>query len=64
MQYAVDTSFEFNLNTYQTKEAMIKAASNIQQKQGLETNTFKAIDFARYAWFFLNNFTWITVTEI
>ncbi|XDV53921.1 hypothetical protein PO909_022316 [Leuciscus waleckii] len=47
MQYAVDTSFEFNLNTYQTKEAMIKAASKIQQKEGSETNTFKAIDFAR-----------------
>ncbi|KAG1970863.1 integrin alpha-2 [Pimephales promelas] len=47
MQYAVDTSFEFYLNSYQTKESMIKAASKIQQKQGLETNTFRAIDFAR-----------------
>ncbi len=55
MQYAVDTTFEFFLNSHQTKESMIKAASNIEQKQGLETNTFKAIDFARYAWFFLSN---------
>lgn len=49
MQYAVDASFEFYLNSFQTKQSMIKAASNIQQKQGLETNTFRAIDFARYA---------------
>ncbi|KAK7120266.1 hypothetical protein R3I94_020310 [Phoxinus phoxinus] len=47
MQYAVDASFEFYFNSYQTKESMLKAASKIQQKQGLETNTFKAIDFAR-----------------
>uniref|UniRef100_A0A8C2FYT4 VWFA domain-containing protein n=1 Tax=Cyprinus carpio TaxID=7962 RepID=A0A8C2FYT4_CYPCA len=47
--YAVDTSFEFYLNSHQTKESMIKAALNIQQKQGDKTNTFKAIDFARYA---------------
>nr|XP_021327895.1 integrin alpha-2-like isoform X2 [Danio rerio] len=47
MQYGVDTTFQFYLNSYKTKESMIKAASNMQQKQGLETNTFKAIDFAR-----------------
>uniref|UniRef100_A0A8C1WGB3 Integrin subunit alpha 2 n=1 Tax=Cyprinus carpio TaxID=7962 RepID=A0A8C1WGB3_CYPCA len=55
MQYAVDTSFEFKLNAYQTKESMINAASNIQQKQGLETNTFKAIDFARKNAFLASN---------
>ncbi|XP_043106107.1 integrin alpha-2 isoform X2 [Puntigrus tetrazona] len=55
MQYAVDTSFEFFLNSHQTKESMIKAASNIQQKQGLETNTFKAIDFARKNAFLAKN---------
>uniref|UniRef100_A0A671PVY7 Integrin alpha-2-like n=1 Tax=Sinocyclocheilus anshuiensis TaxID=1608454 RepID=A0A671PVY7_9TELE len=55
MQYAVDTSFEFYLNSHRTKESMIKAALNIQQKQGLETNTFKAIDFARYNAFLAKN---------
>lgn len=49
MQYGVDTTFQFYLNSYKTKESMIKAASNMQQKQGLETNTFNAIDFARYS---------------
>uniref|UniRef100_A0A673MYQ0 Integrin alpha-2-like n=1 Tax=Sinocyclocheilus rhinocerous TaxID=307959 RepID=A0A673MYQ0_9TELE len=55
MQYAVDTSFEFYLNSHRTKESMIKAALNIQQKQGLETNTFKAIDFARKNAFLVKN---------
>ncbi|XP_067254283.1 integrin alpha-2 isoform X3 [Chanodichthys erythropterus] len=55
MQYAVDTSFEFYLNSFQTKQAMIKAASNIQQKQGSETNTFRAIDFARKEAFLAKN---------
>ncbi|XP_016337142.1 integrin alpha-2-like [Sinocyclocheilus anshuiensis] len=55
MQYAVDTSFEFYLNSHRTKESMIKAALNIQQKQGLETNTFKAIDFARQNAFLAKN---------
>ncbi|KAI2660006.1 Integrin alpha-2 [Labeo rohita] len=55
MQYAVDTSFEFYLNSHRTKDSMIKAASNIQQKQGLETNTFKAIDFARKNAFLAKN---------
>uniref|UniRef100_A0A8C2G0R6 VWFA domain-containing protein n=1 Tax=Cyprinus carpio TaxID=7962 RepID=A0A8C2G0R6_CYPCA len=55
MQYAVDTSFEFYLNSHQTKESMIKAALNIQQKQGDKTNTFKAIDFARYNAFLAEN---------
>ncbi|XP_051541348.1 integrin alpha-2 [Myxocyprinus asiaticus] len=55
MQYAVDASFEFNLNSYKTKEAMIKATSNIKQKEGLETNTFKAIDFARKNAFLTSN---------
>uniref|UniRef100_A0A671T6P5 Integrin alpha-2-like n=1 Tax=Sinocyclocheilus anshuiensis TaxID=1608454 RepID=A0A671T6P5_9TELE len=55
MQYAVDTSFEFYLNSHRTKESMIKAASNIQQKQGLETNTFKAIEFARKNAFLAKN---------
>uniref|UniRef100_A0A8C1LTA4 Integrin, alpha 2 (CD49B, alpha 2 subunit of VLA-2 receptor), tandem duplicate 2 n=1 Tax=Cyprinus carpio TaxID=7962 RepID=A0A8C1LTA4_CYPCA len=53
--YAVDTSFEFYLNSHQTKESMIKAALNIQQKQGDKTNTFEAIDFARYNAFLAEN---------
>ncbi|XP_052464492.1 integrin alpha-2 [Carassius gibelio] len=55
LQYAVDTSFEFYLNSHQTKESMIKAASNIQQKLGVKTNTFTAIDFARENAFLAKN---------
>ncbi|XP_057176989.1 integrin alpha-2 [Triplophysa rosa] len=47
MQYGVDAAFDFYLNSYQTNEAMIRAASGIQQKEGILTNTFQAIDFAR-----------------
>ncbi|XP_064163109.1 integrin alpha-2-like isoform X1 [Anguilla rostrata] len=47
VQYAVDPSFEFKLNSYKTKESIIAAASKIPQKQGTETNTFHAIEFAR-----------------
>ncbi|XP_028661458.1 integrin alpha-2 [Erpetoichthys calabaricus] len=46
-QYAVDPSFEFKLNTYATKDQMIAAAAKITQKLGSETNTFRAIDYAR-----------------
>ncbi|RXM94449.1 Integrin alpha-1 [Acipenser ruthenus] len=47
IQYAVDPDFEFRLNDYTSKEKMITAASNINQKLGDQTNTFRAIDFAR-----------------
>ncbi|KAJ8339268.1 hypothetical protein SKAU_G00360540 [Synaphobranchus kaupii] len=47
IQYAVHPSFEFELNSYKTKESIVAAASKIPQKQGIETNTFHAIEFAR-----------------
>ncbi|XP_064833554.1 integrin alpha-2-like [Oncorhynchus masou masou] len=47
IQYAVDPGFEFYLNSYKTKDSIIAAAANIHQKSGLETNTFRAIEFAR-----------------
>ncbi|XP_041103061.1 integrin alpha-2 [Polyodon spathula] len=47
IQYAVDPDFEFKLNDYTSKEKLITAASNIDQKLGDQTNTFRAIDFAR-----------------
>lgn len=47
IQYAVDPDFEFRLNDYTSKEKLITAASNINQKLGDQTNTFRAIDFAR-----------------
>uniref|UniRef100_A0A8C7QYY7 Integrin subunit alpha 2 n=1 Tax=Oncorhynchus mykiss TaxID=8022 RepID=A0A8C7QYY7_ONCMY len=47
IQYAVDPDFEFYLNSYKTKDSIIAAAANIPQKSGLETNTFRAIEFAR-----------------
>ncbi|XP_036382642.1 integrin alpha-2-like [Megalops cyprinoides] len=52
IQYAVNPSFEFKLNTYKTKEEVIRAASVITQMHGGETNTFSAIDFTR-RWAFL-----------
>ncbi|MBN3315480.1 ITA2 protein, partial [Atractosteus spatula] len=47
IQYAVNPSFEFKLNQYKSKKEMIDAASKIDQKLGDQTNTFKAIEFAR-----------------
>lgn len=47
IQYAVDASFEFYLNSYKTKASIVTASSRINQKSGLSTNTFQAIDFAR-----------------
>ena len=51
MQYGEDTAFQFYLNSYGTKKAMLDAASKIQQKGGLETRTFKAIQDARYSFY-------------
>lgn len=47
IQYGSDPRVVFNLNTYQNKEDVVKAMSSTYQKGGIETNTFKAIDFAR-----------------
>ncbi|XP_036385514.1 integrin alpha-2-like [Megalops cyprinoides] len=47
IQYAVGPSFEFKLNSYTTKQDIVAAASKIAQKEGQETNTFHAIEFAR-----------------
>ncbi|KAF7659151.1 hypothetical protein LDENG_00002450 [Lucifuga dentata] len=46
IQYAVDPKYEFKLNDYKTKDAMINAASRITQVYGSYTNTFHAIQFA------------------
>ncbi|XP_076007271.1 integrin alpha-2 [Genypterus blacodes] len=46
IQYGVDPRFEFRLNDYKTKDAMIAAASRIGQKYGDLTNTFDAIKYA------------------
>uniref|UniRef100_A0AAR2K4Z0 VWFA domain-containing protein n=1 Tax=Pygocentrus nattereri TaxID=42514 RepID=A0AAR2K4Z0_PYGNA len=55
IQYGSDPRFEFYMNAYQTKQAMIAAASKIAQKGGLETNTFGAINFARTNAFLTSN---------
>ncbi|XP_029108897.1 integrin alpha-2 [Scleropages formosus] len=47
IQYAVDSAFEFQLNTYKTKAEVVNAAAGIAQMQGTATNTFHAIDTAR-----------------
>ncbi|KAJ6669941.1 hypothetical protein lerEdw1_000490 [Lerista edwardsae] len=47
IQYGNDPRVVFNLNTYQNKEDVVKAMSRTYQNGGIETNTFKAIDFTR-----------------
>uniref|UniRef100_A0A8U7NQ86 Integrin alpha-2 n=1 Tax=Corvus moneduloides TaxID=1196302 RepID=A0A8U7NQ86_CORMO len=47
IQYANDPRVVFNLNTYQTKDEVVKAMEKTSQKGGDLTNTFKAIDNAR-----------------
>ncbi|KAM6228449.1 LOW QUALITY PROTEIN: integrin alpha-2-like [Spheniscus humboldti] len=47
IQYANDPRVVFNLNTYQTKDEVVKAMEGIYQKGGDLTDTFKAIDNAR-----------------
>ncbi|NXV83904.1 ITA2 protein, partial [Atlantisia rogersi] len=47
IQYANNPRVVFNLNTYQTKEEIVKAMEGTSQKGGDLTNTFKAIDNAR-----------------
>ncbi|NXG56479.1 ITA2 protein, partial [Hemiprocne comata] len=47
IQYANDPRVVFNLNTYQTKDEVVKAMDETTQKGGDLTNTFKAIDNAR-----------------
>lgn len=48
IQYAVDPKFEFRLNEFRNKEDMLKAASRITQMFGQSTNTFQAIQYARW----------------
>ncbi|XP_062870087.1 integrin alpha-2 [Trichomycterus rosablanca] len=47
IQYGNTPVVEFFLNTHETKESMIQAASAIDQRGGLRTNTFTAIEYAR-----------------
>ncbi|KAL0965810.1 hypothetical protein UPYG_G00286070, partial [Umbra pygmaea] len=55
IQYGVDPVFEFRLNSYKTKQSMIETAAAIKQKGGVETNTFRAIEFARKEAFLPSN---------
>uniref|UniRef100_A0AAQ5YAM1 VWFA domain-containing protein n=1 Tax=Amphiprion ocellaris TaxID=80972 RepID=A0AAQ5YAM1_AMPOC len=48
IQYAVNPKFEFKLNQYKTKEEVVAAASRITQMYGQSTNTFHAIQYARF----------------
>ncbi|KAK2823772.1 hypothetical protein Q7C36_020372 [Tachysurus vachellii] len=47
IQYGVDPTMEFKMNTHKTRDSIVKAASEIPQRGGSETNTFKAIEYAR-----------------
>lgn len=48
IQYAVNPKFEFTLNRYKTKDEVMRAASSITQMSGTSTNTFHAIQYARF----------------
>ncbi|KAM6188205.1 LOW QUALITY PROTEIN: integrin alpha-2-like [Sarcoramphus papa] len=48
IQYANNPHVVFNLNTYQTKDEVVKAMEGTYQKGGDLTNTFKAIDNASH----------------
>ncbi|XP_004608580.2 integrin alpha-2, partial [Sorex araneus] len=47
IQYANNPRVVFRLNTYKTKDEMMKAASQTYQHGGDLTNTFRAIEYAR-----------------
>ncbi|XP_053542639.1 integrin alpha-2 isoform X2 [Ictalurus punctatus] len=47
IQYGVDPKMEFKLNAYKTRASIVQAASAIPQRGGIETNTFRAIEYAR-----------------
>ncbi|XP_015670666.1 integrin alpha-2 [Protobothrops mucrosquamatus] len=47
IQYGVHPGVVFNLNTYTDKKAVEQAMSKTIQNGGAETNTFKAIEYAR-----------------
>lgn len=55
MQYSEDLSFLYNFTSDQNKDKVLSAASNIEQKTGLETNTFKALDNVRQTAFLPEN---------
>uniref|UniRef100_A0A8D2KRC2 Integrin alpha-2 n=1 Tax=Varanus komodoensis TaxID=61221 RepID=A0A8D2KRC2_VARKO len=47
IQYGNDPRVVFNLNTYRNKEDVVQAMSKTRQNGGDQTNTFKAIEYAR-----------------
>lgn len=48
MQYSEDLSFLYHFSSDQNKDKVLSAASDIEQKTGVETNTFEALDNVRY----------------
>ncbi|KAK2529713.1 Itga2 [Columba livia] len=64
IQYANDPRVVFNLNTYQTKEEVVKAMEGTYQKGGDLTNTFKAIDNARHYAFSPESGGRLTATKV
>lgn len=48
MQYSEDLSFLYRFSSDQNKGKVLSAASEIEQKTGVETNTFEALDNVRY----------------
>uniref|UniRef100_A0A8C2AWT0 Integrin subunit alpha 2 n=1 Tax=Cyprinus carpio TaxID=7962 RepID=A0A8C2AWT0_CYPCA len=55
MQYSKDLSFLYNFTSDQNKEKVLSAASDIEQKTGIVTNTFAALDNVRQKAFLPEN---------
>ncbi|NWU98133.1 ITA2 protein, partial [Upupa epops] len=64
IQYANDPRVVFHLNTYQTKDEVVKAMERTYQKGGDLTNTFKAIDNARQHAFSPDSGGRLTATKV
>ncbi|XP_043106110.1 integrin alpha-2 isoform X2 [Puntigrus tetrazona] len=55
MQYSEDLSFIYHFKSNQNKDKVLLAASDIDQKTGVETNTFEALDNVRQTAFLPEN---------
>ncbi|KAF4108005.1 integrin alpha-2 isoform X1 [Onychostoma macrolepis] len=55
MQYSEDLSFLYHFSSDQNKDKVLLAASDIEQKTGIETNTFEALDNVRQTAFLPEN---------
>lgn len=64
MQYSEDLSFLYHFSSDQNKDKVLSAASNIEQKTGVETNTFEALDNVRYPFPYIQIFVFNAIFYI